>query len=142
MNIAVRYQSRGGNTKAVAEIIAKKAGVKAESIDVPVDAYVDILFVGGGVYMGKIDTSLARFLKELDGEKVGQIVCFSTTGMQESALTQIAQTAEQKGIFVNKNRLLIRMLWRGHAYLGMTGGKLTEKQIEKTIKFTDEVLCL
>ena len=50
--------------------------------------------------------------------------------------------AEQKGIFVNKNRLLIRMLWRGHAYLGMTGGKLTEKQIEKTIKFTDEVLCL
>ncbi|MGN0482352.1 MAG: flavodoxin family protein [Lachnospiraceae bacterium] len=142
MNVTVRYQSRGGNTKAVAEIIAKKAGVKAESVAVPVEEEADLLFVGGGVYMGKIDDSLAQFLEELDANKVGQIICFSTTGMQESAIVQISEAARKKGIRVNENSLLIRMLWRGHAYLGMTGGKLTEKQIAKTKTFVDEVLRL
>lgn len=33
MKIAVRYQSRGGNTKAVAEVIANSLGVKAEAVD-------------------------------------------------------------------------------------------------------------
>lgn len=33
MKVAARYQSRGGNTKAVAEVIAKAAGVKAEPLE-------------------------------------------------------------------------------------------------------------
>lgn len=34
MKTAVRYQSRGGNTKAVAEVIANSLGVKAEPVDI------------------------------------------------------------------------------------------------------------
>ena len=33
MSTAVRYYSRGGNTKAMAEAIAKAAGVEAVSVD-------------------------------------------------------------------------------------------------------------
>jgi flavodoxin len=50
MKIAVIYHSRGGNTKIVAEAIAKAAGVSAEPIHVPLDAPVDLLLIGGGVY--------------------------------------------------------------------------------------------
>ena len=140
MKAAVRFQSRGGNTKAVAEIIAKMAGVKAEKAEVTLDEYVDILFVGGGVYMGKMDESLYHFLEKLDVDKVGEIVCFSTTGSMGTTLKQIEQIAIKKGISVNKNKLLIQMLLRGHSSLGLKGGKLTDKQIEKVEKFTEKVL--
>lgn len=58
MKIVVRYQSRGSNTKLVAEAIANKAGDKAESITVPHNLQVDFLFIGGGVYAHGLDDSL------------------------------------------------------------------------------------
>lgn len=140
MKVAVRFQSRGGNTKAVAENIAKRVGVNAEKVEVALDEYVDILFVGGGVYMGKMDESVAHFLKNLNVDKVGQIVCFSTTGSMDATLKQIKQIAIKRGIIVNENKLLIRMLLRGHSSFGLVGGKLTDKQICKIEKFTDDVL--
>lgn len=140
MKRAVRYQSRGGNTKAVAEIIAKIAGVKAESVAVPLEEKVDLLFVGGGVYMGTIDKELEAFLQTLDQERVGEIVCFSTTGMQDAGVKRIAQIAEQKGIRVNEKNLSLRMKLRGHALLGLKGGTLTQKQIEKTEAFAQEMI--
>ena len=140
MKTAVRYQSRGGNTKAVAEIIARKAGEKAESVEAPLDERVDVLFVGGGVYMGTIDKTLEAFLCTLNPEKVGRIVCFSTTGMQDIGGKRIAEIAEQKGIPVDEKKLTIRMMLRGHAYLGQKGGTLTQKQIEKTEEVVQKVL--
>lgn len=140
MKIAVRYQSRGGNTKAVAEIIASSAGVKAESVDATINEYVDVLFVGGGVYMGRLDESLSDFLSKLNSDNVGQIVCFSTTGSMNSTLKQIEAISIQKGIPVHENKLLIKMLLRGHSSLGLTGGKLTDKQTEKVKQFTNNVL--
>lgn len=127
MKAAVRFQSRGGNTKAVAEIIAKKVGVNAEKVEVPLDEYVDILFVGGGVYMGKMDESLYHFLVNLNVNKIGKIVCFSTTGSMNVTLKRIEEIAVKKGITVDENKLLIRMLLRGHSSLGLVGGKLTDK---------------
>lgn len=140
MKIAVRYQSRGGNTKAVAEVIENSLGVKAESVDSAITERVDVLFVGGGVYMGKMDESLYNFLSELNSENVGEIVCFSTTGSMASTIKQIKQLAMQKGIKLNENKLLLKMLLRGHSSLGLSGGKLTDKQIKKIELFADSVL--
>lgn len=140
MKTAVRYQSRGGNTKAVAEVIANSLGVKAEPVDSVIADRVDVLFIGGGVYMGKMDESLYNFLAELNSDNVGQIVCFSTTGSMASTIKQIKQLAIQKGIIVNENELLLKMLLQGHSSLGLTGGKLTDKQIKKIESFTNNVL--
>ena len=140
MKIAVRYQSRGGNTKAVAEVIANSLGVKAEPVDSAITEWVDVLFVGGGVYMGKMDESLYNFLSELNSENVGQIVCFSTTGSMASTIRQIKQVAIRKKIMVNENELLLKMLLQGHSSLGLTGGKLTDKQIKKIEIFANSVL--
>lgn len=142
MKTAVRYQSRGGNTKAVAEVIAQKVGEKAESVETPLDEWVDVLFVGGGVYMGTIDKALETFLYTLSKEKVGRIVCFSTTGMQDVGVKHIARIAEQNEIQVDEKKLTIRMMLRGHAYLGQKGGTLTQKQIEKTEEFVQKVLFI
>lgn len=99
-----------------------------------------MLFVGGGVYMWKMDESLYNFLSELNSENVGQIVCFSTTGSMASTIRQIKQVAKQKEIMVNENELLLKMLLRGHSSLGLTGGKLTDRQIKKIEIFVNSVL--
>ena len=139
MQISVRYQSRGGNTKAVAEMIAKEFQVPALSIAHPVEEYTDILFLGGGVYGWKMDESLCEFIEQLPKEKVGQIIAFSTTGVMESTLKQIREAAERKGIKVNQNELLIKMVLRGHSMLGLKGGKLTEEQQKKVQEFVKTI---
>ncbi len=52
MTKAVRYFSKLGNTKTIAEAIAEGAGVEAISItDEPeLKTFVDILFLGGAPY--------------------------------------------------------------------------------------------
>lgn len=139
MKIEVRYQSRNGNTKAVAEIIADAFGVQALSIENPLEENADVLFLGGGVYEWKMDKDLQKFVEQLSSEKVGQIIAFSTTGIMNSTLDQIKQAAERKGIIVNKNQLLVKMMLRGHSMLKLTGGNLTEKQQERVWKFIKKI---
>lgn len=86
MKVAVRYQSRGGNTRAAAEVMAEILGVTAKSIDKSIDEKVDILFLGGGVYMWDMDKSLKHYIENLEPEQVGQIAGFSTTGTMEVTL--------------------------------------------------------
>lgn len=137
MRIEVRYQSRGGNTKAVAERIANEFNIKAHSIEIPITKYTDILFLGGGVYEWRIDKTLREFMNRLDSQKIGQIICFSTTGYMNSAIEQMKHIAKEKGIAVNHNELLIKMLLKGHSWLGLEGGHLSDKQIKIIINFTD-----
>lgn len=139
MNIEVRYQSRGGNTKAVAEQIANEFNLKAHSIAIPITEYTDILFVGGGVYEWRMDKTLREFMNRLDSQRIGQIICFSTTGYKNSAIEQMKHIAEEKGIAVNHNELLIKMLLKGHSWLGLEGGNLSDKQLKKIINFTDKI---
>ena len=106
MKIAVRYQSRGGNTKAVAELIAQLTGVTGEAIDQPVDENVDVLFLGGGVYMWDMDENLKKYMEQLDPRKTGKIVAFSTTGYMNVTIKRIKEYGKKKGIPVSEESLL------------------------------------
>lgn len=139
MKIAIRYQSRGGNTKAVAEILAEKFGVQAYPVETPLEHYVDLLFLGGGVYEWQMDKSLRRFIENLNAEKIGEIVCFSTTGYMNSTVEQIKKEAAKKNIAVNQNELLIKMLLKGHSWLGLEGGYLSDKQKKVISEFADKI---
>ncbi|MDC7235654.1 MAG: flavodoxin domain-containing protein, partial [Spirochaetales bacterium] len=77
MKIAVRYYSKSGNTRKVAEVIAKALGVDALSIDEGLPKDVDLLFLGSSVYAGGVDKKVKDFINELDGS-VKEIVNFST----------------------------------------------------------------
>jgi flavodoxin len=139
MKIAVRYQSRGGNTKAVAQIIAQAFETEALTVKNPIEEYTEILFLGGGEYSRRMDNSLLRFIRQLPPDKVGKIISFSTAGFTDNALKQIRKEAAQKGIAVSKQELLVRMLLRGHTMLGLEGGKLSEKQRKKVHDFINGI---
>ena len=67
------------------------------------------------------------------------MICFSTTGYMNSAIEQMKHIAKEKGIAVNHNELLIKMLLKGHSWLGLEGGHLSDKQMKTIINFTDKI---
>ena len=62
MTVAVRYFSRTGNTKKLAECVASEAGVTAETVDVALSEKVDVLFLGSAVYAAGVDPSIKDFI--------------------------------------------------------------------------------
>ena len=74
MKIAVRYYTKTGNTKRLAEAVAKAVGVEALPIDTPITEPVDILFLGNSYYVFSIDPEVRSFVQSLDKSKVGKIV--------------------------------------------------------------------
>jgi flavodoxin len=99
MTIEVRYQSRKGNTKKVAEAIAAAVSAEAQPIDAGVGA-ADVLFLGGGLYAGKPDKALTALVGALDGAAVKKIALFSTSASGKDLGAAIKEIAAGKGIAV------------------------------------------
>lgn len=125
MSTAVRYYSRSGNTKLVADAIAAALGVKAVSVDRPeaaVTEKVDVLFIGGALYAYGLDKHLKEYLSNLDGKKVGKAVIFSTSWISRHSIDLIRKALEEKGIhtesetFYVKNRANAEQLQQAAAF--------------------------
>ena len=140
MKIAIRYQSHGGNTKEVAETIAKAVGIIAESIEKPIIEPVDLLIIGGGVYKWDIDTTLKNFLGNLNPEFIKSVAAFTTGGGMDKTEV-ILSIVKYKGINVQKETLPVKVGVRNHAWLGGKGFiKLTEKQIMSINNFVNKLV--
>lgn len=98
MKIAVRYYTKGGNTKRLAEAVAEAVGAEALPISVPVEEAVDILFLGNSYYAFSIDPEVRAFIKGLDKAKVGKIVNFGSAAMLNSTYKKVKAEADKVGI--------------------------------------------
>ncbi|MCM1181918.1 MAG: flavodoxin [Roseburia sp.] len=97
MKTEVRYYTRSGNTKKLAEAIARAVGVEAKSVEEPLREDVDILFLGSSVYAYGVDDSIKTFISGID-VKVGKVVNFSTAALVKSTYKQVGKLLAQKGI--------------------------------------------
>lgn len=140
-NIAVVYQSRNGNTKAVAEQIANFFHVKAISVEDTLDEPVERLFIGGGAYMHTMDDSLKKFIENLSPEMVQKVTPFSTAGGESIVIRKITEAFQKKGIEVTDESLLIRFYLKGHSMLLQKGGKLTPKQLQTITEFCKKCIA-
>ena len=116
MRIDVRYFTKNGGTRKLAEAIAKAVDAEAKTVDQPLEKYADVVFLGASVYGGKPDPSVVRFIAD-NAKNIGKIVVFGTacTGkstypaIKSAAAGQAVKTAEMffqcKGqfLFFNKN---------------------------------------
>ena len=138
MKIVVRYQSRGGNTRALAEEIADTLSAEAAPIGTPLPEHVDLLFIGGGVYKWDADPELKAYLQTLDPTRIGKIAAFSTTGGMSVAIKRISEAAKSKAIPLCNHSLCMKLLLQGHAGIGREGGHLTPAQKGEAQKFALE----
>ena len=98
MKIAVRYYTKTGNTKRLAEAVANAVGAEALPLETPIDEPVDILFLGNSYYAFSIDPEVRRFIQSLDKSKVGRIVNFGSAAMLNSTYKKVKAEADKVGI--------------------------------------------
>ena len=111
MNIAVRYYSRSGNTKAIAEAIAQAAGVNAVSVDkagAKIEEPADVLFIGGALYAYGLDSRLKAYLKTLKQGDAKKAVVFSTTWISKHSIDLIKDGLKEAGIPVEEEFFYVK----------------------------------
>lgn len=117
MKIAIRYYTKTGNTKKLAEAISQVVNVEAKTVDEPLTEDVDILFLGSAVYAAGIDGKIKEFIKNID-VNVGEVVNFSSAALIESTYGQVKKEVEAKGIKMSENefhcRGAFKFVHRGH----------------------------
>lgn len=72
----VRYYSKTGHTRQIAEAIANTLGCEAIPTSERMRGYTDILFLGGAIYGGSLDANMKGFIERLDRKQVGKIILF------------------------------------------------------------------
>ena len=112
MNKAVRYFSKSGNTKAIAESIAKGAGTNAVSItDEPELAErTEVLFLGGAPYANIMAPELKAYAESLLPENVGKVVLFTTSNWSRRTVLALKKLLNEKNIAVEDEYFYAHML--------------------------------
>ena len=98
MKIAVRYFTKTGNTKRLAEAVAKAVGAEALPLSADIEEPVDVLFLGNSYYAFNIDEEVREFIRGLDKNKVGRIVNFGSAAMLNSTYKKVKAEADKVGI--------------------------------------------
>ena len=113
MTFAVRYYTKTGNTKRLAEAVAKELGVEALPISEPVSDKVDVLFLGNSYYAFSIDPEVRDFVASLDKAKVGRIVNFGSAAMLNSTYKKVKAVADKAGIPMDEKEFHCRGEFKG-----------------------------
>ena len=113
MNIAVRYYTKTGNTKRLAEAIAEAVGVEALPLSTPVSEPVEILFLGNSYYAFNIDPEVRNFIQSLDKNKVGRIVNFGSAAMLNSTWKKVKVEADKAGIAMDEHEFHCKGEFKG-----------------------------
>lgn len=103
MKTAVRYFSRTGNTKKLAEAIGEAVGAQIATVDKRLDEPVEVLFLGAAIYAGKVDESIKTFIQNLSPDMAGKVVVFSTSLSSENAYSRVKDQILEKGIELYEN---------------------------------------
>ncbi|MBR4457971.1 MAG: flavodoxin family protein [Clostridia bacterium] len=92
--IAIRYFSRTGHSKQLAEAIGEALNLPALDIESGLEKPVDMLFLCNGMYAARIDGKLKDFLVA-NGEKCGEIINVCTSASGRSTRSQLEKLAEK-----------------------------------------------
>lgn len=85
----------------MAESIEEIVGAKAATVDTPLTEPVDTLYLGAGVFLGKVNGAVLDFIATLTPDKVKQVVCFGSSAIIPSPVPQMRKALEARGITVS-----------------------------------------
>ncbi len=135
MNIAVRYYTKTGNTKRLAEAVAEAVGAEALPISVPVTEKADLLFLGNSYYAFTIDPEVRKFLRGLDKTKVGRIVNFGSAAMLNSTFKKVKAEADKLGIPMDEREFHCR-----GEFKGIHKGRPNEEDLKAAADFARSIV--
>ena len=136
MKIAVRYYTKTGNTKRLAEAIAEAVGAEALPISTPVTEPVDILFLGNSYSAFSIDPEVRDFVKGLDKNMVGRIVNFGSAAMLNSTYKKVKAEAYKVGIKMDEREFHCK-----GEFKGLHKGKPDESDRKAAAEFARKIIA-
>jgi flavodoxin len=135
MKVAVRYYTKTGNTKRLAEAVAKALGVEALPLSAPVEERVDLLFLGNSYYAFSIDPEVRDFIRRLDKAKVGKIVNFGSAAMLNSTWKKVKAEADKACIPMEEREFHCK-----GEFKGLHKGKPDADDLEAAAAFAREIV--
>jgi flavodoxin len=135
MKCAVRYYTKTGNTKKLAEAVAGAVGAEALPISVPVDEPVDILFLGNSYYAFSIDPEVREFVASLDKNKVGKIINFGSAALLNSTYKKVKAEADKAGIPMDEREFHCK-----GEFKGIHKGKPDENDMKAAAEFARGII--
>lgn len=136
MKIKVAYYSKSGNTKKLAEAIAKAARVTPIHLDSSQQVEADVLFLGASVYWAGIDGKVKEFINQLDPTKVKEVAVFSTSALAQRAFPDIKNMLEKRGIKVAEENFYCR-----GKFMSLHKDRPNEKDLKDVAAFAQDVLA-
>ena len=101
MKSKVVYYTKSGNTQKIANAIGEELNIEVSNIDNILNDTVDILFLGASVYKFGIDKEVLNFIDNLDPNKIGSVVLFSTSAMSDNGYQKLQKRLNSKNIKVH-----------------------------------------
>ena len=135
MKVAVRYYTKTGNTKRLAEAVAKALGVEALPLSEPVEERVDLLFLGNSYYAFNIDPEVRDFIRSLDKDKVGKLVNFGSAAMLNSTYRKVKAEADKAGIPMDEREFHCR-----GEFKGIHKGRPNEEDLKAAAEFAGKIV--
>jgi len=135
MKAAVRYYTKTGNTKRLAEAVAGAVGAEALPISVPVTEPVDVLFLGNSYYAFSIAPEVREFVRGLDKEKVGRIVNFGSAAMLNSTWKKVKAEADKAGIPMDEREFHCK-----GEFKGVHKGRPNEEDTRAAAEFAKKIM--
>lgn len=135
MKVAVRYYTKTGNTKRLAEAIGKAVDAEALPISTPVTEPVDILFLGNSYYAFSIDPEVRSFVQSLDRNMVGKIVNFGSAAMLNSTYKKVKAEADKIGIPMDEREFHCK-----GEFKGVHKGKPDENDLKAVAEFARKIV--
>ena len=100
MKIAIRYYTRSGNTKKLADAISEALNIEAVDVSAFLSEKTDILFLGCSYYAFDVDPIVKDFIVN-NKDNIGKIVCFGTSAMMKSMKKPVTKVAKTVGVTVS-----------------------------------------
>ena len=135
MKVAVRYYTKTGNTRRLAEAVAEAVGEKALLISTPVTEPVDVLFLGNSYYAFSIDPEVRDFVRSLDKNKVGRIVNFGSAAMLNSTYKKVKAEADRVGIPMDEREFHCK-----GEFKGIHKGRPNEEDLQAAAEFARNII--
>lgn len=135
MKVAVRYYTKTGNTKRLAEAVAGAVGTEALPISEPLREPVDILFLGNSYYAFSIDPEVRDFVRGLKKDMVGKIVNFGSAAMLNSTWKKVKAEADRAGIPMEEREFHCR-----GEFKGIHRGKPDESDLKAAAEFAAKIV--
>ena len=134
MKTAVRYYTKTGNTKRLAETVARAIGTEALPLSAPIQEPADILFLGNSYYAFSIDPEVKEFVRKLDKNKVGRIVNFGSAAMLNSTYKKVKAEADKVGIPMDEREFHCR-----GEFKGLHKGRPNEEDLKAAAAFARKI---